>query len=175
MWITLGRYAIKLSTRANNLWTTRPSPAQVIHNLPKCLTMPVRLLRAGRAALADSSAQLRNLRVVLCLVLGSIFIQSVPAKADINATDAYKIYAHIKIGSYKEFICLEKLWTKESNWRSKAKNKQSSAYGIPQLLKMKETNPYKQIDLGLKYIDNHKIYKGDACKALRHHNKKGWY
>jgi hypothetical protein len=40
---------------------------------------------------------------------------------------------------------------------------------------MKETNPYKQIDLGLKYIDNHKIYKGDACKALRHHNKKGWY
>ena len=171
----LGRYAIRLSTRANNLWTTRPSRAQVIHNLLECLTNPVRLLRAGRAALADSSAQLRNLRVVLCLILGSIFIQSVPAKADINAIDAYKIYAHIKIGSYKEFRCIEKLWTKESNWRSRAKNKQSSAYGIPQLLKMKETNPYKQIDLGLKYIDNHKIYKGDACKALRHHNKKGWY
>jgi len=92
-----------------------------------------------------------------------------------NAIDAYKIYAHIKIGSYKEFVCIEKLWTKESNWRSKAKNKHSSAYGIPQLLKMKETNPYKQIDLGLKYIENHKIYKGDACKALAHHNKKGWY
>ena len=175
MWITLGRYIIKLSTRAKNLWTTRPSLAQVIHNIAKCLTSPVRLLRAGRAALADSSAQLRNLRVVLCLILGSIFIQSIPAKADINAIDAYKIYAHIKVGNYKEFICLEKLWTKESNWRSRAKNKQSSAYGIPQLLKMKETNPYKQIDLGLKYIDNHKIYKGDACKALRHHNKKGWY
>ena len=173
MCITLGRYAIKLSTGAKNLWTTRPSRAQVIHNLPKCLTNPVRLLRAGRAALADSSAQLRNLRVVLCLILGSIFIQSVPAKADINAIDAYKIYAHIKIGSYKEFVCIEKLWTKESNWRSKAKNKHSSAYGIPQLLNMKETNPYKQIDLGLKYIDNR--YKGDACKALAHHNKKGWY
>jgi hypothetical protein len=139
------------------------------------LTSPVRLLRAGRAALADSSAQLRNLRVVLCLILGSIFIQSVPAKADINAIDAYKIYAHIKIGSYKEFVCLEKLWTKESNWRPKAKNKHSSAYGIPQLLNMKETNPYKQIDLGLKYIANHRIYKGDACKALAHHKKKGWY
>jgi hypothetical protein len=138
-----------------------------------CLTSPVRLLRAGRAALADSSAQLRNLRVVLCLILGSIFIQSVPAKADINAIDAYKIYAHIKIGSYKEFVCLEKLWTKESNWRYKAKNKQSSAYGIPQLLNMKETNPYKQIDLGLKYI--HKRYKGSPCKALVHHKKRGWY
>ena len=173
MWITLGRYIIKLSTGAKNLWTTRPSPAQVIHNIAKCLTSPVRLLRAGRAALADSSAQLRNLRVVLCLILGSIFIQSVPAKADINAIDAYKIYAHIKIGSYKEFVCIEKLWTKESNWRSKAKNKHSSAYGIPQLLNMKETNPYKQIDLGLKYID--KRYKGSPCKALAHHKKKGWY
>ena len=175
MWITLGRYAIKLSTRANNLWTTRPSPAQVIHIIAKCLTNPVRLLRAGRAALADSSAQLRNLRVVLCLILGSIFIQSVPAKADINAIDAYKIYAHIKIGSYKEFVCIEKLWTKESNWRPKAKNKNSSAYGIPQLLKMKETNPYKQIDLGLKYIAQHRVYKGDVCKAFAHHRKHGWY
>jgi hypothetical protein len=141
--------------------------------MTKCLTVPVRLLRAGRAALADSSAQLRNLRVVLCLILGSIFIQSVPAKADINAIDAYKIYAHIKVGSYKEFVCLEKLWTKESNWRYKAKNKQSSAYGIPQLLKMKETNPYKQIDLGLRYID--KRYKGDACAAWQHWLSKGWY
>ena len=171
----LGRYRIKLSTGAKNLWTTRPSLAQVIHNMSKCLTSLVRLLRAGRAALADSSAQLRNLRVVLCLVLGSIFIQSVPAKADINAIDAYKIYAHIKIGSYKEFVCIEKLWTKESNWRPKAKNKNSSAYGIPQLLKMKETNPYKQIDLGLKYIAKHRIYKGNACLAWQHWLSKGWY
>jgi hypothetical protein len=102
-------------------------------------------------------------------------LQTLPVKADINAIDAYKIYAHIKIGNYKEFRCIEKLWTKESNWRPKAKNPISTAYGIPQLLKMKETNPYKQIDLGLKYIDNHRIYKGDACKALRHHSKKGWY
>ena len=173
MWITLGRCVIKLSTGAKNLWTTRPSPAQVIHNLTKRLTNPVRLLRAGRAALAVSSAQLLNLRVVLCLVLGSIFIQSIPAQADINAIDAYKIYAHIKVGNYKEFVCIEKLWSKESNWRSKAKNKHSSAYGIPQLLNMKETNPYKQIDLGLRYID--KRYKGNACAAWQHWRSKGWY
>ena len=164
---------IKLSTRANNLWTTRPSPVQVIHNMAKHLTKAVRLLRCKRAASADSSLKLRNLRVVLCLVLGSIFIQSVPAKANTNAIDAYKIYAHIKVGNYKEFVCLEKLWTKESNWRYKAKNKVSTAYGIPQLLKMKETNPYKQIDLGLRYID--KRYKGNACAAWQHWRSKGWY
>ena len=175
MWQRPGRCVIKLSTGVKKLWTTRPSHAQVIHILAKCLTSPVRLLRAGRAALAVSSAQQRNLRVALCLFVGCLSLQKVPANADINAIDAYKIYAHIKVGSYKEFVCIEKLWTKESNWRPKAKNKHSSAYGIPQLLNMKETNPYKQIDLGLKYIDNHRIYKGDGCKALRHHNKKGWY
>jgi len=166
-------YPQGLSTGNLNLWTTRPSPAQFIHNMTKCLTSPVRLLRAGRAALADSSDQLRNLRVVLCLVLGSIFTQSVPANADVNATDAYKIYAHIKIGSYKQFVCLEKLWNKESNWRSKASNPKSTAYGIPQLLKLKETNPYKQIDLGIKYID--KRYKGSPCLAWAHYKKHRWY
>ena len=173
MWITLGRYVIKLSTRAKNLWTTRPSSAQVIHILALCLTMPVRLLRAGSAPKGDSAGKLRNLGLALCLFLGSLSLQTLPVKADINAIDAYKIYAHIKIGNYKEFRCIEKLWTKESNWRPKAKNPISTAYGIPQLLKLKETNPYKQIDLGLKYID--KRYKGSPCKALDHHKKKGWY
>jgi hypothetical protein len=168
-----GRYAIKLSTGVKKLWTTRPSHAQVIHILALCLTMPVRLLHAGSAPKGDSAAKLRNLGLALCLFLGCLSLQKVPANADINAIDAYKIYAHIKIGNYKEFVCLEKLWTKESNWRYKAKNKDSSAYGIPQLLKMKETNPYKQIDLGLKYI--HKRYKGSPCKALSHHKKRGWY
>jgi hypothetical protein len=141
--------------------------------MTKHLTKAVRLLRCKRAALADSSLKLRNLRVVLCLFVSSLSLQTLPTQANTNAIDAYKIYAHIKVGSYKEFVCLEKLWTKESNWRYKAKNKQSSAYGIPQLLKMKETNPYKQIDLGLRYID--KRYKGSPCKALAHHKKKGWY
>jgi hypothetical protein len=170
-----GRYAIKLSTRANNLWTTRRSPAQVIHIIEMYLRYAVRLLRAGSAPKGDSAGKLRNLGVALCLFLGCLSLQKVPANADINATDAYKIYAHIKIGNYKEFVCLEKLWTKESNWRPKAKNKHSSAYGIPQLLKMKETNPYKQIDLGLKYIAQHRVYKGSPCKALNHHKKRGWY
>jgi len=141
--------------------------------MSKCLTMPVRLLRCRRAPKGDSSLKLHNLRLVLCLFVSSLSLQTLPANADINAIDAYKIYAHIKIGSYKEFKCIEKLWTLESNWRPKAKNPNSTAYGIPQLLKMKETNPYKQIDLGLRYID--KRYKGSACKALAHHKKRGWY
>jgi hypothetical protein len=141
--------------------------------MAKHLTKAVRLLRCRRAPKGDSSLRLRNLRVVLCLFVSSLSLQTLPTQATTNAIDAYKIYAHIKVGNYKEFVCLEKLWTKESNWRYKAKNKVSTAYGIPQLLKMKETNPYKQIDLGLRYID--KRYKGNACVAWQHWRSKGWY
>jgi hypothetical protein len=170
-----GRYAIKLSTGAKNLWTTRPKPAQVIHNIVMYLTMAVNFLRCRRAPKGDSSLKLQKFWVALCLFVSSLSLQTLPTQANTNAIDAYKIYAHIKIGSYKEFRCLEKLWTKESNWRPKAKNKLSTAYGIPQLLKMKETNPYKQIDLGLKYIAKHRLYKGSPCLALSHHRKFGWY
>jgi hypothetical protein len=169
----LGRYTIKLSTGPKNLWTTRPKPAQVIHNIVMYLTMAVNFLRCRRAPKGDSSLKLQKFWVALCLFVSSLSLQTLPTQANTNAIDAYKIYAHIKVGSYKEFVCLEKLWTKESNWRYKAKNKQSSAYGIPQLLKMKETNPYKQIDLGLRYID--KRYKGNACVAWQHWRSKGWY
>ena len=139
------------------------------------LTYRVRCLRGTQAPKGASLRTLRQLGLQFCLILGLLSLQTLPVKADLNATDAYKIYAHIKIGSYKQFVCLEKLYTKESNWRPKATNPKSTAYGIPQLLKLKETNPYKQIDLGLKYIDKHRIYKGNACSAWAHYKKHRWY
>jgi hypothetical protein len=96
------------------------------------------------------------------------------AKADnINNTEMFKLYAHMKVLDDKQYRCLVKLWTLESNWSATAKNKRSSAFGIPQLLKMKETNPFKQIDLGLKYISHR--YSGDSCLALDTHRKRGHY
>ena len=86
--------------------------------------------------------------------------------------EAYKLYAHMKLGSDVQYRCLVDLWTMESHWNPRADNPKSSAYGIPQLLNMKSTNPYVQIDKGLLYIT--KRYKL-ACKALAYHNKKGHY
>lgn len=63
--------------------------------------------------------------------------------------------------SEKQYNCLNKLWTKESNWRYQARNKISGAHGIAQALpatKMEiigmdwRTNPITQIEWGLKYI-----------------------
>ena len=87
----------------------------------------------------------------------------------------YKLYAHMKVVSDKQYRCLVTLWTLESNWSPVSRNPKSSAYGIPQLLKMKETNPFKQIDLGVKYINKHVIYKGDTCLALKAFKTKGYY
>jgi hypothetical protein len=84
----------------------------------------------------------------------------------------YKLYAHIKLLNAKEYRCLELLWTRESRWDPRADNPKSSAFGIPQLLKMKELDPFKQIDLGLKYIAHkHRT----PCKAWQFHKQRGWY
>jgi hypothetical protein len=86
--------------------------------------------------------------------------------------EKYKLYSHIKLTNHNEYLCLEQLWTLESKWNPKANNKRSSAYGIPQLLKLKANNPYTQIDAGLKYIAHR--YK-TPCKALAYHLKTGTY
>ena len=116
--------------------------------------------RASRKAISSLGA------VMLSGVLCSNAVAATPV------TEIYKTYAHIKLNNHKEYICLEKLWTKESNWNPHSNNKKSTAYGIPQLLNMKERNAYKQIDLGLKYID--KRYS-TACHAWAFFKAKGYY
>ena len=75
--------------------------------------------------------------------------------------------------STREWNALFTLWNRESRWDYTANNPHSTAYGIPQMLKMPENTPMlKQIDLGLKYI---KHRYGSPSKALAFHNRYGWY
>ena len=98
--------------------------------------------------------------------------QPISAKAYDPSIEAYKLYAHMMVGNDKQYRCLVELWTLESHWNYKANNPKSSAYGIPQLLNMRSTNPYRQIELGLKYI----VHRYNTpCKALSYHKKKGHY
>jgi hypothetical protein len=80
-----------------------------------------------------------------------------------------------------QFGCLNRLWHKESNWRVRASNPSSSAYGIPQALpgsKMASAGPNwrtdarTQIRWGLRYI---KDRYGSPCAALAHSRATGWY
>ncbi|MFI7439908.1 aggregation-promoting factor C-terminal-like domain-containing protein [Nonomuraea indica] len=83
--------------------------------------------------------------------------------------------------SYRQFQCLDSLWTRESNWNHRAYNSSSGAYGIPQALpggKMQgagsdwRSNPETQIRWGLIYI---KGRYGRPCDAWGHFQAHNWY
>ena len=135
-----------------------------------------------------------RLWIVTATILGIILVLKTPARQYVlpeqgrliayyqNDYQRYAIDKLIKHGDLEQYPCLYELWTKESNWRPKAKNKSSHALGIAQLmprtwkiLKIKPTsNGYRQVDAGLIYIDRH-YGKGAICKAYAHHLAKGWY
>ena len=117
----------------------------------------------SRAAMRDSSRRIS--RGIYCLLTATLIFTGM-TRSDAHDLskdiEMYKVYTHIKLMNAKEYRCVELLWNAESKWNPKSNNKKSSAFGIPQLLKLKETDPYLQIDLGLKYIV--KRY-GSTCKA----------
>jgi hypothetical protein len=98
---------------------------------------------------------------------------------------AKKVAKSILIDEYgfneKQYQCLNTLWTKESHWNYKARNKSSGAHGIPQALPASKmsvvstdwrTNPVTQIRWGLRYIT---IRYETPCKALAKHKRSNYY
>jgi hypothetical protein len=99
-----------------------------------------------------------------------------------NDYQRYAVDKLIQLDMLEHYPCLFELWTKESNWRPKARNKSSGALGIAQLMpetwvniKTEPTlNGYKQVDAGLAYIER-KYGKKGICRAYAHHLAKNWY
>ena len=79
---------------------------------------------------------------------------------------------HLLNYDYHQFNCLNKLYTKESNWRPEAKN--GSHHGIPQGRSeyLARVDGYKQVQWGLNYIW---VRYSQPCIALDHWKKKGWH
>ena len=72
-----------------------------------------------------------------------------------------------------EHRALMKLWGKESGWNHKAQNPNSSAFGVPQLLKLDPDTPAPlQIERGLGYIEHRYDRPSVAWSHWREH---GWY
>ena len=158
-------YPQKLYTSVNSLWDT----LKITLNVASYLTYGLRSMLVGEP--------LRRIARKRCLVLlAALFVFSNTTNAiAVNTTkdkDNYKLYAHMKVVSAKQYRCLELLWNSESRWDPRANNPKSSAFGIPQMLRLKVLDPYRQIDMGLKYIA-HKHQT--PCKALAFHQSRGWY
>lgn len=85
----------------------------------------------------------------------------------------YKTYSlYLLDFNYKQFNCLDKLYTHESNWNPLSKN--GSHYGIPQGNSewLKDQDGWTQVVWGLQYIGNR---YGEPCIALDHWSKYGWH
>lgn len=144
----MNTYPHKLSTVCVSLWDSLKSTLRYRHHL----TRPLRFTLAGEPL--QRIARRRSLIAVGALYV--IVMTSAPIAEAINKTHPeiaiLKIYTHQRLGDLRQLNCVDKLWMKESKWNYKADNKHSTAFGIPQILDLKEKDPYRQIDLGLNYI-----------------------
>lgn len=86
-----------------------------------------------------------------------------------------------ELGQSDQFDCLDRLWTRESNWHVHDVNSSSGAYGIPQSLPASKLasagddwrdNPATQIRWGLGYIADR---YGSPCAAWSHSQSNNWY
>jgi hypothetical protein len=108
-------------------------------------------------------------------VLGILFISaanaSAPIKTGLDIQQTPKQYAKAHL-PYTQYQCALELYTRESNWRPKAKN--GSHYGIPQgrSIWLKTANPIEQVKWGIRYSD---ARYGSMCQALTHFKTKGWH
>ena len=158
-------YPQELSTGVKNLWDT----------LKRTLILDGYLTKRLRSILVGEPLRRIARRRSLVLMAGLLLFTNMPTAKAVSTNrdkENYKLYAHMKLLNAKQYRCLELLWNKESRWDPRADNPKSSAYGIPQLLKMKELDPFKQIDLGLKYIAHR---YSTPCKAWAYHLKTGHY
>jgi len=138
-----------------------------------CATLNTRSTLSRKAGSPTARPGRRRVWAILLLIAFSICLSKDYSVAYSQyKIQHYKQYAFIELNDLDQYYCLDELWFKESRWNPKADNPKSTAYGIPQILKLKETNPFKQIDIGLRYIE-HK--HGTPCNALQFHNRKGYY
>ena len=141
----------------------------------------------------ETAAQLFGEDDLTATASGAIFssemalVSSVSRQVELARTPlgAKKVAKSILLDEYgfseKEYTCLNTLWTKESHWNYKARNKSSGAHGIAQALPASKmnavstdwrTNPVTQIRWGLRYIS---IRYETPCKALAKHKRSNYY
>ena len=167
---------------ANALETALPSAIEIEAAQSSAIVEPT-----------DSTASLLAEDDLSATASGAIFssdlalVSSVSRQVELARTPlgAKKVAKSILLDEYgfseKEYKCLNSLWTKESHWNYKARNKSSGAHGIAQALPASKmnvvstdwrTNPVTQIRWGLRYIS---IRYETPCKALAKHKRSNYY
>ena len=190
------------SKKSLTVWGAATSLLLVATILPAAsaleLTIPTSLESEGNRSVgiietSESAVALLAEDDLAAIASGAIFsselalVSAVSRQVELARTPygAKKVAKSILLDEYgfseKQYKCLNSLWTKESNWNYKARNKKSGAHGIPQALPASKmsvistdwrTNPVTQIRWGLRYIS---IRYETPCNALAKHKRSNYY
>ena len=138
------------------------------------------MLGSSEAVAHKATRRARQGKLARCWLVGIAlfivnlcFVKTNSVAADNYKPIHYKQYILIQLNDFTEAYCLIELYSKEnSTWDPKARN--GSHVGIPQGRSkyLATVNGVKQIDWGIKYINNR---YGSMCKALDHFKRKGWH
>ena len=121
-----------------------------------------------------SARTVKRLVRAVAIVIGiSLFLPMASAvPATIDPKQSAKAFARSQISDRREYVCLSRLYGKESAWNYKARN--GSHYGIPQgkSLYLKTADAHAQVTWGLNYI-RHRY--NTPCNAWTHWRKYNWH
>ena len=190
------------SKKSVAIWGVTTSLLLVATILPAASALEIAVPSSNELEATNASSLVEPVAATAALVAeddlavtasGSIFssdlalVSSASRQVELARTPlgAKKVAKSILIDEYgfneKQYQCLNTLWTQESNWNYKARNKRSGAHGIPQALPASKmsvvstdwrTNPVTQIRWGLRYIT---IRYETPCKALAKHKRSNYY
>ena len=186
LWTTVGCLLLVSASQPTAYGLEFPMTTSMSLPASPNLTMSIALnseidLSAG-AALYTQLDKRTNLFASQMALAAAVSQQVEMARTSVGAKKVAKSIMFIEYAwGADQFTCLNRLWTKESHWNYRARNKKSGAHGIPQALpaiRMESissdwrTNPVTQIRWGLRYIEAR--YKS-PCAALAKFKRSNYY
>jgi len=114
----------------------------------------------------------RVLRLLVVLLVLLHMVIPMSSYAANYSQDQLRLYTHSRVLNFNEFICIDKIIMRESNYNYLAVN--GSHFGIGQMRSKyyQSKDPYTQIDLTIAYTL--KRYKS-LCNGYAFHLKHGYY
>ena len=184
IWSTVATLLFVTSAQPTAYGLEFPTTTRLI--LPDAPVASARLVAApttASAVAASLTSALDSRRAVFSSEIAIVSAMSLNVESARTPLGAKKFTKAMMAAEYgwgdNQYLCLNRLWTKESNWNYQARNPRSGAHGIPQALpatKMEKigtdwrTNPVTQIKWGLLYVSERYDTPCSAWNKFRRSN-----
>jgi hypothetical protein len=186
LWTLVGSFLLVSAAQPTAYGLEFPMTTSISLPASANLTMSVALnseVDLSEGAALYTQLDLRTSLFASQMALAAVVSQQVEMAR--TSVGAKKVAKSIMLSEYAwgadQFNCLNRLWTKESHWNYKARNKRSGAHGIPQALpaiRMESissdwrTNPVTQMRWGLRYIEARYV---SPCGAWAKFKRSNYY